>query len=65
VVFDLEAEKVEGDPDGMTIDTKGNLWVACFNSNHVSLYNGSFNCFLLFLFNFSRNDFPYEFRFHF
>lgn len=36
VVFDLTAEKVDGDPDGMTIDSDGNLWVACFNSNHVS-----------------------------
>ncbi|XP_029345448.1 uncharacterized WD repeat-containing protein C1306.02 [Acyrthosiphon pisum] len=35
VIFDLTANKVAGDPDGMTIDTDGNLWVACFNSNHI------------------------------
>lgn len=37
VIFDLIANKVAGDPDGMTIDKNGNLWVACFNSNHVSV----------------------------
>lgn len=37
VVFDLKTNNVVGDPDGMTIDTNGNLWVACFNSNHVSI----------------------------
>lgn len=35
VIFDLTANKVAGDPDGMTIDKNGNLWVACFNSNHI------------------------------
>jgi sugar lactone lactonase YvrE len=35
VVFDLKAKNIEGDPDGMTIDINGNLWVACFNSNHI------------------------------
>lgn len=37
VIFDLTANKIAGDPDGMTIDRNGNLWVACFNSNHVSV----------------------------
>ncbi|XP_025209201.1 WD repeat-containing protein 6-like isoform X2 [Melanaphis sacchari] len=35
VIFDLKANKVTGDPDGMTIDKNGNLWVACFNSDHI------------------------------
>lgn len=35
-MFDLISKKIAGDPDGMTIDTDGNLWLACFNSNHVS-----------------------------
>lgn len=35
VIFDLTANKVAGAPDGMTIDTNGNLWVACYNSNHI------------------------------
>lgn len=38
MVFDLTSNKVAGDPDGMTIDTDGNLWLACFNSNHVSFF---------------------------
>lgn len=35
VIFDFRCKNITGDPDGMTIDTDGNLWVACFNSNHV------------------------------
>ncbi|VVC31558.1 Hypothetical protein CINCED_3A011058 [Cinara cedri] len=35
VIFDLPANKINGDPDGMTIDTDGNLWVACFNSDLI------------------------------
>lgn len=35
VIFNLPDNKIDGDPDGMTIDTDGNLWVACFNSDNV------------------------------
>jgi len=35
VCFDFKCKNITGDPDGMTIDTNGNLWVACFNSDHV------------------------------
>lgn len=35
VIFDFKCKNITGDPDGMTIDTNGNLWVACFNSDHV------------------------------
>lgn len=38
VVFDLKENNVDGLPDGMTIDTDGNLWVACFYGSQVSLY---------------------------
>lgn len=38
MLFNLTAEKVVGDPDGMTIDSEENLWVGCFNSNHVSVH---------------------------
>lgn len=34
-VFDLKANGVQGFPDGMTIDTDGNLWVACFGGSQV------------------------------
>ncbi|XP_022815254.1 regucalcin-like [Spodoptera litura] len=30
-LFSYQANNVSGVPDGMTIDTDGNLWVACFN----------------------------------
>ncbi|XP_069695228.1 regucalcin-like [Periplaneta americana] len=33
--FDYEVNGVEGLPDGMTIDTEGKLWVACFNGSKV------------------------------
>ncbi|XP_050428277.1 uncharacterized protein LOC126838155 [Adelges cooleyi] len=41
VIFDLKTKNVSGDPDGMTIDSDGNLWVACFNSNHILKINPS------------------------
>lgn len=34
-VFDLKANGYNGFPDGMTIDTRGHLWVACFGSSEV------------------------------
>jgi len=50
VIFDLTANKVAGDPDGMTIDKNGNLWVACFNSNHVSVVRPAMLIFKTFYF---------------
>ena len=35
VVFDLEQHGIPGVPDGMTIDTDGNLWVAVFDGSCV------------------------------
>ena len=32
-IFDLKANGIEGFPDGMTIDTRGHLWVAVFAFN--------------------------------
>ncbi|XP_026488697.1 regucalcin-like [Vanessa tameamea] len=34
-IFDLEKNKVDGMPDGTTIDSDGNLWVAVFNGSCV------------------------------
>lgn len=34
-VFNLEEQGVEGFPDGQTIDTDGNLWVACYGGKQV------------------------------
>lgn len=33
--FDLAASNVTGNPDGMTIDSNGYLWVACFGGGKV------------------------------
>ncbi|XP_071444676.1 regucalcin-like isoform X2 [Hetaerina americana] len=33
--FDFTGHNVTGHPDGMTIDTDGNLWVACFGGSQV------------------------------
>ncbi|XP_067206168.1 regucalcin isoform X2 [Linepithema humile] len=35
VIFDLNKTELQGVPDGMTIDTDGNLWVALFGGHHV------------------------------
>ncbi|KAJ8716409.1 hypothetical protein PYW07_003036 [Mythimna separata] len=34
-IFDYKKNNVEGFPDSMTIDTDGNLWVACFDGHKV------------------------------
>nr|CAJ2313422.1 Regucalcin [Metisa plana] len=34
-LFNFASNNVTGSPDGMTIDTEGNLWVACFNGGKV------------------------------
>lgn len=39
VIFDLKKNKLQGIPDGMTIDTNGNLWVATFNGSKVQKSN--------------------------
>ncbi|XP_020286684.1 regucalcin-like isoform X2 [Pseudomyrmex gracilis] len=35
VVFDLNDTDLSGVPDGMTIDTDGNLWIALFGGHHI------------------------------
>lgn len=35
-VFDFKANNIDGFPDGMTIDSEGNLWVAVFQGSQVS-----------------------------
>lgn len=35
IAFDFKKNNVEGLPDGMTIDTDGNLWIACFDGSQV------------------------------
>ncbi|XP_034185221.2 uncharacterized protein LOC117606630 [Osmia lignaria lignaria] len=39
VVFDLQKNNISGIPDGMTIDTDGNLWVALFGGGGVIQIN--------------------------
>ena len=39
VIVDLEAENVEGFPDGMAIDTEGKLWVACFFGGKINRFD--------------------------
>ncbi|KAH9636267.1 hypothetical protein HF086_009463 [Spodoptera exigua] len=38
-IFDFEKNKIEGFPDGTTIDTDGNLWVAVFDGSCVLKIN--------------------------
>ena len=45
-VFDLPANGVQGFPDGMTVDTEGRLWVACFGGSQVPPFNAHFLNFL-------------------
>ncbi|KAK9298960.1 hypothetical protein QLX08_007876 [Tetragonisca angustula] len=35
IVFDLQKNDISGIPDGMTIDTNGNLWVAVYSGGSV------------------------------
>lgn len=35
VVFNLDHHNIPGVPDGMTIDTDGNLWVAVFDGARI------------------------------
>lgn len=37
-IFDFKAHDIKGFPDGMTIDTDGNLWVAVFGGSQVSYH---------------------------
>lgn len=37
-LFDFQANNVTGVPDGMTIDTDGNLWVACYDGGKVIFF---------------------------
>ncbi|KAL0106317.1 hypothetical protein PUN28_016204 [Cardiocondyla obscurior] len=39
IVFDLDDTDLTGLPDGMTIDTQGNLWIALFGGHHVIQVN--------------------------
>ncbi|XP_059481970.1 regucalcin-like isoform X2 [Neocloeon triangulifer] len=34
-IFDFKKNNIKGVPDGMTIDSIGNLWIACFGGNQV------------------------------
>ncbi|KAJ8723563.1 hypothetical protein PYW08_003475 [Mythimna loreyi] len=34
-IFDFTKNKIDGVPDGTTIDTDGNLWVACFDGSGI------------------------------
>lgn len=34
--FDFKPDGLEGIPDGMTIDTEGKIWVACFGGSKVN-----------------------------
>lgn len=36
-IFDLKEKKIDGFPDGMTIDVDGNLWVAVFGKAQVRI----------------------------
>jgi sugar lactone lactonase YvrE len=36
-VFNLAENGVAGNPDGMTIDSEGNLWIAAFGGSQVCI----------------------------
>ncbi|CAA9995026.1 unnamed protein product [Nesidiocoris tenuis] len=38
-IYDYKKNNIAGIPDGMTIDTDGNLWIACFGGNQVIQIN--------------------------
>lgn len=37
VIFNLPKHNIAGIPDGMTIDKRGNLWVAVYDGHQVSI----------------------------
>ena len=37
-VFNFLENGVAGHPDGMTIDSNGNLWIACFDGSQVCTF---------------------------
>jgi sugar lactone lactonase YvrE len=37
-VFNLAENGVAGHPDGMTIDSEGNLWIAVFDGSQVCIF---------------------------
>lgn len=41
-MFDFDTYGLPGIPDGMTIDTKGNLWVAIFDGGRVNIISSIF-----------------------
>lgn len=45
VIFDLKLNEINGLPDGMTIDTDGNLWVALMFDGAVSSLSNQKNVF--------------------
>lgn len=42
IVFDFLKNNIPGLPDGMTIDTNGNLWVAVYGGGGVSIFTYNF-----------------------
>ena len=36
-LFSFEKNRIEGFPDGMTIDVNGHLWIACFGGGQVKI----------------------------
>lgn len=41
IIFDMNETNLEGIPDGMTIDTDDNLWIALYSGSHVSTQDGA------------------------
>lgn len=37
IAFDMNKTNLIGVPDGMTVDADGNLWIALFGGNQVSM----------------------------
>lgn len=49
IAFDLKMNNITGYPDGMTIDTDGNLWIALYNGGGVIKVNPHTKSLLLFV----------------